>query len=57
MLLGLPDSDDIERAFANSAVMTQFAELSRAAAAHDQGMRTVIGVRQLVDVTVKPRDQ
>ncbi len=52
-LLRLPHADDVQGAFADRAVVAQFPCARRAPAAHDQRMRPVVRLPQLVHIAVE----
>ena len=56
-LLRLPDADDVKGTFADRTVVAQFSHASRTSATHDQRMRSVIRLPQLVHIAVETRNQ
>jgi len=57
LLLGLPHPEDEERVVTDRTVVAQLAEGRRTPAAHDQGVRTVIRLRELAHIAVEACNQ
>src|SRR5260370_10764169 len=57
LLCGFPDANYEKSAIPDCAVVPQLAERSCPSAAHDQRVSSVVRLRQLVDVAIKPGNQ
>jgi hypothetical protein len=57
LLRGFPDTNYEKSAIPETAMVPQLAERSCPSAAHDQRVSSVVRLRQLVDVAMKPGNQ
>src|SRR5260370_32152806 len=57
LLRRFPDANDEKSAIPDCAMVPQLAERSCPSAAHDQSVSSVVRLRQLVDVAIKPGNQ